>query len=332
MNANHDDLEPIDPRTARELFIDHKEGGVANSTLQNYRYHLKPFVEWCDQEEVDNLNELNGRDVQQYRLWRKKTSDLNRITMKNHMSTMRVFLKWCASVEGVPSELYDKILIPRVPPEERQRDETLEAEDAEEILGYLQRYRYASIEHVLLVLLWETGMRMGGARALDIDDVLLDRRMLRLVHRPETETPLKNGERGERLVAISSEFVKILEDHIRDRRIDVTDEYNRAPLLTTEQGRMARGTLRRIVYKTTAPCFRNEPCRDCTDEAGGKCGEAVSPHSIRRGSITNFLSNDVPVEVVSDRMNVGQKVLDQHYDKRSEEVKVEQRRGYLEKV
>ena len=68
-------------------------------------------------------------------------------------------------------------------------------------------------------------MRMGGSRALDLDDVLLDRQLLQLVHRPETETPLKNGGRGERLVAISSEFVKLLEDHIRDRRIDTDDRY-----------------------------------------------------------------------------------------------------------
>lgn len=332
MKPNQDDLEAIDPRTARELFIDHKQGGVADATLQNYRYHLKPFVEWCDNEKIDNLNKLSGRNVQQYRLWRKKKSKLSRMTIKNHMSTMRVFLKWCASVEGVPSDLYDKVLIPRVPPEERQRDETLESEDAEVILDYLGRYRYASIEHVLLALLWETGMRMGGARALDIDDVLLDRQLLQLVHRPETGTPLKNGGRGERLVAISSEFVKILKDHIQDRRIDADDRYGRVPLLTTEQGRMSDGTLRRVIYKTTAPCFRNKPCPNCAEKPGGKCGEAVSPHSIRRGSITNFLSNDVPVEVVSDRMNVGQKVLDQHYDKRSEEVKVEQRRGYLEKI
>lgn len=52
------------------------------------------------------------------------------------------------------------------------------------------------------------------------------------------------------------------------------------------------------------------------------------PQSIRRGSITNHLSEDVPEKVVSDRMNVGQEVL----DKRSEEVKVEQRREYLDSV
>jgi len=31
-------------------------------------------------------------------------------------------------------------------------------------------------------------------------------------------------------------------------------------------------------------------------------------------------------------MNVSRKMLDQHYDKRSEEVKLEQRRGYLDHI
>lgn len=58
----------------------------------------------------------------------------------------------------------------------------------------------------------------------------------------------------------------------------------------------------------------------------------VSPHAIRRGSITHVLSQDVPAEVVGDRMNVSRDVLDKHYDKRSEDVKLEQRRGYLDNV
>lgn len=332
MTADTDDLEPIDPSTARELFLDHKEGNCAEATVRNYRYHLRPFVEWCEEEDFDNLNDLSGRDLQQFRLWRKDASDLTRMTIKNHMSSLRVFLKWAASVEAVPSDLYDKVMIPRVPPEERQRDETLHAERAEELLEWLDRYAYASIEHTALALLWETGMRMGGALTLDLEDVRLDEEQLRLIHRPETDTPLKNGERGQRLVAISSELARLLGDYIQDRRNAVTDEHGREPLFSTDQGRMATTTFRRLIYKVTSPCFRDEPCPDCTGESEGKCGEAVSPHSIRRGSITHFLSNDVPVDVVSDRMNVSQKVLDQHYDKRSEEVKVEQRRGYLSNI
>lgn len=86
------------------------------------------------------------------------------------------------------------------------------------------------------------------------------------------------------------------------------------------------------VYRMTAPCFREEPCPNCNQGLEKKCPEAVSPHAIQRGSITHFLTSDVPEEVVSDRMNVSRKVLHQHYDNRSAEVKLEQRRGYLNNI
>jgi hypothetical protein len=87
-----------------------------------------------------------------------------------------------------------------------------------------------------------------------------------------------------------------------------------------------------LVYNVTSLCFRGEPCPGCEERPEAKCPDAVSPHAIRRGSITHYLSNDVPVEIVSDRMNVSRNVLDKHYDKRSEEVKLEQRRSFLGNV
>lgn len=76
MPIKKDDLEPIEPQTALELFLDHKASTCADSTVYNYRFRLKPFVEWCEGTDLDNLNGITGRDVQTYRLWRKETSDL----------------------------------------------------------------------------------------------------------------------------------------------------------------------------------------------------------------------------------------------------------------
>lgn len=332
MPARHDDLEPIDPRTVQELFLDHKATNCTKATVQNQRYRTNHFVRWCDEVGFENLNELTGHDIQKYRLWRKDDGDLNKMTMRAQMSTLRVFLKWAGSIEAVPEDLYNKVMVPRARPDEANRDETLDASAAKEILDYLSRYEYSSIEHAGIGALWETGIRLGVARSLDVSDVDFDAECLQIVHRPDKDTRLKNGRGGERPVAMTPELMELLEDYLEMSCEEVTDDYSRKPLFTTRNGRMHRNTMRRIVYRVTAPCYRGDPCPNCRQGDTAKCPEAVGPHTIRRGSITHFLSKDVPVEIVSDRIDVSRKVLDKHYDKRSAEVKLEQRRGYLDNI
>lgn len=332
MRTTHDDLEPIEPSTARELFLQHKSTECGENTIQSYGYRTGHFVRWCDQRGIENMKELTGRNLQEYRLWRQEDGDLAKITLNQQMSTIRVFLKWCGSIEAVPADLYEKVIVPQVRPAQERREETLGTERAEEILAYLSRYYYVSTEYAVFALLWETGIRIGAANSLDVGDVDVSGERIDLVHRPETDTRLNNGKEGERPIAISTELAGMLGDYIEHSRHDVEDDHGREPLLTTSYGRMHRGTIRGVVYRVTAPCFRGEPCPGCTGDDAAKCNGAVSPHAIRRGSITHFLSQDVPVEIVGDRMDVSRDVLDKHYNKRSEEVKLEQRRRYLDKI
>lgn len=142
MTAHRDNLEPIDPRTAQELFLDHKRTHYSDATVTNQMYRTNHIVRWCDEVGIDNLNDLTGRDIQRYRLWRKDDGDLNKLTLRMQMSTLRVFLRWAGSIEAVPEDLYNKVMVSRVRPEERQRDEMLEAEPAQEILDHLAKFHY----------------------------------------------------------------------------------------------------------------------------------------------------------------------------------------------
>ncbi|WP_311170828.1 tyrosine-type recombinase/integrase [Halobellus ordinarius] len=332
MPIGENDLEPLDPKAATKLFLEHKAVNCTESTVQNHRYRLKHFLAWCDEEGIDNLNDLSGREIQRYRLWLGEKEDLNKLTIKNMLSGLRVFLKWSASVEAVPENLYTKLMIPRVKRSERSRNELLESERAEEILEYLSKYQYASTEHVIIALLWETGMRVGAANSIDIQDVDCDRESLQLEHRPDQGTTLKNGNSGERLIAITTELARLIEDYVETNRDPITDEFGREPLFTTAHGRMHRNSIRRTVYRVTSPCYIDKECPDCKQDPDKKCPEAANPHAIRRGSITHFLTNDVPVDIVGDRMNVSRDVLEEHYDERSPEVKAEQRRKYLDNI
>jgi len=188
MSTRKDHLEPIDPDSARELFLKHKSTSCAEQTVQSYSYRTEHFVRWCDENGITNMNGLTGRDLQEYRLWRQEDGDLKKITLNQQMSTIRVFLNWCGSIEAVPADLYEKVMVPRVRPQDERNDETLDSDVAEEILAYLSTYQYASREHAVFALLWETGIRIGAANSLDVEDVDTNEERINLVHRPEQGT------------------------------------------------------------------------------------------------------------------------------------------------
>jgi site-specific recombinase XerD len=338
MTEDHN-LEPLSPEQAKEMYHQERKGEVTERTLQAHHYRLVHFTRWCDQEGIDNMNDLTGRRLHEYRLWRKDDGDLSAVSLRTQLETLRVFIRFCETIDAVTEGLHDKILLPTLSTEDEQRDEILRSEQAETVLTYLSQFKYASRQHALIRLLWHTGMRLGAVHGLDVDDFDPDEKRLQVRNRPETMTPLKNGSEGERLVALDTQTCEVLDDWIAHRRPKVTDPNERDPLFTTEQGRISQSTIRETVYKVTRPCYIGNECPhdrdpdDCEGDLHGRhsrCPSSVSPHSIRRGSITHFLTEDVPEKVVSDRMNVSTEVLDKHYDRRSEEVKVEQRREYLD--
>ena len=333
-----EDLEPLAPEAGVDLYLDHRRGEVSEETLSSHRYRLEQFIDWCEDQEIHNLNELTGRDLHSYRVHRREADDLKPVTLQGQLSTLRVFLEFCASVDAVEERLREKILLPTVSDENQASKTTLEAKHAERILEYLETYQYASRHHVLMTLLWRTGLRMGSARAIDLEDYDADSPGVQLVHRPEQDTPLKNKERGERWVALRPHTATVIDEYISGPRKDITDEFSREPLLTTAQGRVSRSCIQGAVYTLTRPCEYGECPHDDYDPAtcratkrayASKCPSSRSPHDVRSGAITAHLLDDVPIEVVSGRMDVTQSVLDKHYDRRSEREKMEQRREYL---
>jgi integrase len=338
------DLQPIEPEAAIELYLEHRADEVSESTLGSHRRRLKHFRRWCDKEGFDNMNDVTGRDLHAFRVWRREDGcedgeELAPASLQSQLSTLRMFLGFCASIDAVPEGLKSKVLLPSLSGKEEVSETTIDPELAKDVLDYLHRYQYASKKHVMFALLWRTGMRSGSLRALDVEDYDASAPALDVQHRPESDTPLKNGEDGERMVALTDPLAKMIEDYIDGPRDDQTDAYGREPLITTREGRPTVSTIRDNIYRLTRPC--ELPDRECphdrdpeTCEAmephlASKCPSTRSPHDLRSGAITAHLLDDVPVEIVSDRMNVSQKVLDRHYDRRDKRQKMEQRRKFL---
>ncbi|SFR85863.1 Phage integrase, N-terminal SAM-like domain [Halomicrobium zhouii] len=344
------DLDPISPVDAVEMFLDAMRDEHAESTRKGERHRLRAFTQFCDEEGIENLNELTGRDLYKYRIWRREGQGDGReaiklVTLKGQLASLRRFLRFCANIDAVPPEMYEQVTLPVMKNGEDVSDSTLEVDRAIEILDYLEKAQPGSRDHIILLLLWQTGARTGAIRGLDLEDVDLDGKhprfsgpAIQFVHRPDQGTPLKNKQKGTRWNRISEKAARYIQDYIDYHRNDVTDDYGRNPLITTEYGRPAGNTFRTTLYRVTRPCWRGEPCphdRDIDEceathlDKASRCPSARSPHDVRSGRVTYYRREDVPRRVVQDRLNASEDILNRHYDRRSDREQAEQRSDFL---
>jgi len=337
--ADEPDDSGTDPERAIELYLKTRRGEVSSHTLQAHKYRLSHFIRWCDQRGVTTTESLDGKDLHEFRLWRQEDGNLNTVSLHTQLSTLRVFLKFCESIEIVDDGLYDKLVVPSITEGEDQRDSILDPDHAEQALNYLRNYEYASADHVLLLLIWRTGMRVGAVQSIDVSDYERKKARLKVRHRPQGGTTLKLGEDGERIIALKNSTCVVLNDYVDKTRPQVTDDEGREPFIVYGETRPSKGTLRWHVHRCTQPCTWSQQCPhdttmdDCPAVGyaqDASCPSSVPPHDVRRGAITHALTEDVPKPVVSDRMNVREDVLDKHYDQRTEETRAEQRREYLD--
>lgn len=334
--------EPLTPEDALEQYLRSRHDATA-STVKNHRYRLNYFIQWLDEEAgIDDLSELTSMHCEQFKNWRMENYDINSVTLQFHTQTLRVFIRWCESVGVVDNEVSEKIIVPTVSKSEKSRDVHISHERAAQIIDHLCRYKWASTAHLVFHILYHTGIRRSSLYSLDVEDWNSDERYFEIRHRPDSGTALKLKEEGERNVTVTdSRLIEVIEDWLENQRPDVTDDEGRNPFLASPHGRLHYKSISTICYKVTRPCFFAGTCphdRDideCEATNSGsysKCPDSVSSHPLRRSAITHHLDSDVPKAIVSERMNVSENVLDQHYDARDKEQKRRNRERYLDSI
>jgi len=335
--VGNDELIPLSPRECREEYLNHRRLDLAESTISSHFYRLKHFLKWCDEEQIDNLNDLTGRDIHQYERHRRGDG-LEATSLKSELNTLRKYLEFAARLDAVPPELPDKVDPPTPSKREEVSEEKLPADRALRLLEHLREQRYGTRDHVLLELAWNTGARAGALAGLDVSDYDSEEQYVEFRHRPDLDTPLKNQYEGERPVSLSDCVCDAIDAYLYgDDRRDVRDDHGRHPLLTSLTGRPTSGTVRDWMYQITRPCeFEEcphdrdpEDCEAMEHGRASKCPSSRSPHPVRSGSISWQLSCGIPLELVEARVDASREVILRHYDLRGARAKMEQRRDHI---
>lgn len=343
-NREDQRLEPLEPREGIDQYIDARRPDVTSSTVSGYETKLGYFETFCNREEITNLNRLDGRRIESYQVWRRQHStgdELSPVTMEDDCYLLHDFLEYLASINAVREGLCDQVRFPDTDGVDDVRDIELSEERLTSVLSYLEKYEYATREHVTVLLGARLAARPSDVYALDLDDVYLDgdSPYIEFQNRPE-QTRLKKGDGGERQAAISESVRDVLKDYIEQNRVETTTTAGRKPLLTTQHGRLSKSTMRKDVYKWTCPCRIDGNCPHDRDPSecearqrvakASTCPSSLPPYALRHGFISSARRKGVAKAVLSDRCDVSEEILEKHYDERTEAEKREARREAIE--
>ncbi|MBX0322453.1 tyrosine-type recombinase/integrase [Halomicroarcula sp. F13] len=313
-------------------WLDKRSGEMREATISTYHYQLKLFVDWCAENDIQQCSDLTAWDLDTYETHRRQTAA--QVTVAKELGTLQRWLKWAEGVGLLEDGLADAVERPRMP-DDPSDDTKLAPEVGTTLLAsYRGSADHASRSHTLLELLWTIGARVGGIRSLDLQDFDAEGQYIQFVNRPDTDTPLKKGSKGERVVGLTDTVTEVVAEYIDEHRIPLQDDYGRTPLFTSQRGRPVANTLRTWTYAATQPCH-HRPCPHGKERptcewtsytSSSQCPSSRSPHQVRTGAITWMRHQGVPRDVVKDRANASERVIEQHYDKSDPVTEMEERR------
>lgn len=312
-----------------------KNDGRGNFSRKTYTRYRDTVTDFLETQEVSDLMNVTPREINRYNQVMQRR-DYARTTRDGKLQTLESFFKWAETEWRAPREDRISETLSRkrddlnVSGEEKSRagndDHRISTERAEEIIGHLAEYNYASRRMVEFLLIYHVGMRKSGLLAINCDDVKPRKGVIEIRHRPEeTGERLKRGNKGERDVNIASGVMSVVMDYIEENRTEPNDGSD--ALLTTWAGRIDGSTLYRDIAGLTK-------CGDCTDDNGnelvnqnaGKCPESIGCHDLRRVAITRMRDEGVSWDTISGRVNATVQMLKSHYDSPTHSQAAERRR------
>lgn len=323
MSDNRPDPEDVTLEDAIERWLRKRQTDATEQTLRGYRSRMTQFLKWAIEQEIETVAELDAWTLDEYQLY-LRDQGFAPTTVKGRLNTVRLWVEYLEALDLVDSGLSDAIDIPNLSWSEEQSETRLAQEDALSALRLLRESQehYGTSMHAVLEVIWHVGARMGAVKGLDLEDFDPKEQSLAFKHRPSTETPLKNKNRGERYVGLSDSVVDALKFYIARERFDSRDRNGREPLFATREGRASKTTIRSWCYQATQPCLwqecphgkRRATCDWTKRTHCSKCPSSRSPHAIRTGSITWQLNMGYPIELVAKRANATIPVIKQYYD------------------
>ena len=99
------------PERAVERYLKERKPEVSESTYRNHKYALDRFIEWCEENGLEDISELDGFHIHDFKLYRRENGGINELTLYNNLCALRVFVRWLESMEVVHSDVAENMAV-----------------------------------------------------------------------------------------------------------------------------------------------------------------------------------------------------------------------------
>ncbi len=266
----------LDALTAFERHL-RVERGRSENTVRAYARDVSAFLDSLDAVDDAALREVTLGDLRAW-LGRVARGGAARATVARTAASLRTFFRWCERTGRVASDPSLRLSAPRrhrtLPPvlARRSADALLDvaavaADDADPV--HLR-------DRAALELLYGTGIRVGELTHLDVDDVDLDARVVRVVGKGDKERRVPFGVPAADAV---DEWLRCGRPHL------VSAASGPALFLGRRGGRVDQRQVREVVHRLMA----HVP--DAPD---------VGPHGLRHSAATHLLEGGADLRMVQE--------------------------------
>lgn len=219
---------PVDSELARlveDYLADCQARRLRPQTVeQHYRPDLTDFITWAAAAGVDRVDQLTTPVVNRYtihlqgRVRRHDGRPWSAQTVKNHVEHVNTWLRWLRE----QAEVLDQVVAGRRPRVPERHVEVLTDDEVKRMLEAAAKQQAGVRNHLIISLLNETGIRVGEAAWLRLDDVVVAGRERSLLVRAKEHGGGSKSPR-DRLVPIPRLYPKVQAYIAKHRRQAVSD-------------------------------------------------------------------------------------------------------------
>lgn len=170
-------------RFAVKEFMSEKEfENVSPNTLKAYSMLFEDFLEWCEGQGYERINELTSRSLKSYLLMCKTEKGNNATSINTKRKLFRTWFNFLVEETIVEENPTDKIKKSR----EDIRIKTFSDDEVKAILSHLRRTRrkedsfYSVRNYTMFLLLIGTGLRASEAVSIKWSDIDIERGSLKV--------------------------------------------------------------------------------------------------------------------------------------------------------